>query len=72
MIKLGTNVCIQDVHRMFNAKYEEDSSLSSNVMANSIFENVKLPSILKVIFRKIDWELIMSLNLAQLFGSIPT
>jgi len=36
MTKLGTNVCIY--HIMFNAKYEEDSSISSKVMANSIFE----------------------------------
>jgi len=27
---------------MFNAKYEEDSSISSKIMGNSIFEKVKM------------------------------
>jgi len=36
MTILATNVCVH--HMMFNAKYEEDPSISLKVMANSIFE----------------------------------
>jgi len=39
MTKLRTKVCID--HMIFNAKYE-DLSISSKVMANSIFEKEKM------------------------------